>query len=295
MLRALGVPDDDARQWHQWMRTAYRTGSRPCYGDGLFETIRFVGQRCAAVVAGICNGSKSCERLRMPAPDPEQLWHRSATVSGQSAQSVVRITVTRGVGERGYALPASPQRRASWRLSLCPVYGASIYSMACACILPDRLADQPLLAGMKHLNRLEQVLARAEWNDPAIGEGLLCDQHGHGSISATMANLFAVVDGVPVTPSLDRCGVAGVARAEVLALCPTANRDLSIAECLRASEVFLSSSVRGILPVQAVGDTVYAPGPVTRACNSIGTIWDFRWSRHEPQDECKGRVMCACC
>jgi 4-amino-4-deoxychorismate lyase len=109
------------------------------------------------------------------------------------------------------------------------------------------------------------VLARAEWNDPSIAEGLVCDQHGH-AISATAANLFAVVDGVTITPSVNRCGVAGVARAAMLDAFPACQvLDLSLAECLRASELFLSSSVRGILPVQAVGDTVYAPGPVTRA------------------------------
>jgi 4-amino-4-deoxychorismate lyase len=127
------------------------------------------------------------------------------------------------------------------------------------------LADQPLLAGIKHLNRLEQVLARAEWSDPGIGEGLVCDSHGN-AISATSANLFAVIDGVPVTPAVDRCGVAGVARAAMLEAFPNCEvRDVSLDEALRASELFLSSSVRGILPVQAVGDTVYAPGPVARA------------------------------
>jgi 4-amino-4-deoxychorismate lyase len=127
-----------------------------------------------------------------------------------------------------------------------------------------RLAEQLRLAGLKHLNRLEQVLARAEWDDPAIAEGLLLDAAGR-VICATMANVFAVIDGVLVTPALDRCGVAGVARAEVLATQVRAQvRDLRLDELLDAGEVFLTSSVRGILPVQAVGDKVFAPGLVTR-------------------------------
>ena len=128
-----------------------------------------------------------------------------------------------------------------------------------------RLAEQPRLAGLKHLNRLEQVLARAEWADPAIAEGLMLDTAGR-VVCATMANVFAVIDGALVTPALDRCGVAGVARAEVLATQVRAQvRDLRLDELLDADEVFLTSSVRGILPVQAVGDKVFAPGPVTRA------------------------------
>jgi 4-amino-4-deoxychorismate lyase len=127
------------------------------------------------------------------------------------------------------------------------------------------LAEQPRLAGIKHLNRLEQVLARAEWNDPEIAEGLLLDAVGR-VVCATMANVFAVIDGTLVTPALERCGVAGVARAEVLATRPGAQVcDVRLDELLAASELFLTSSVRGILPVQAVGDKVFRPGPVTRA------------------------------
>jgi 4-amino-4-deoxychorismate lyase len=127
-----------------------------------------------------------------------------------------------------------------------------------------RLAEQPLLAGMKHLNRLEQVLARAEWSDPAIAEGLLRDSHDR-VISATMANLFGVVEGVLLTPTLDRCGVAGVARAEVLAMYPqTQVGELTLDTLLGASEVFLSSSVRGILPVRSLGQQDYAVGEITR-------------------------------
>jgi 4-amino-4-deoxychorismate lyase len=130
------------------------------------------------------------------------------------------------------------------------------------CVL--RLAEQPALAGMKHLNRLEQVLARAEWGDPDIAEGVLCAGDGR-VISATMANLFAVIDGQLLTPALDRCGIAGVGRAEVLAACPQARITTLSLDALRAaSEVFLSSSVRGIVPVRSIASWQYVPGAVAR-------------------------------
>src|SRR3546814_1757648 len=100
--------------------------------------------------------------------------------------------------------------------------------------------------------------------DPAIADGVLCDSHGR-VISATMANLFAVVDGELLTPALDRCGVAGVGRAEVLAQCPQARIvELALDTLRGASEVFLSSSVRGIVPVRWLGDGSYVPGVLTR-------------------------------
>ncbi|GLQ97485.1 aminodeoxychorismate lyase [Dyella mobilis] len=240
------------------------------YGDGLFETIRLVGAHAPLWGRHVQRLLAGCKRLRIPAPDIQQLWQEALQVSKGLPDAVLRITVTRGAGERGYAPPADSAATrivAAFPLpdTAVDIYREGIRVRLCATLL----ADQPALAGIKHLNRLEQVLARAEWNDPRIAEGLVCDQRGH-VISATAANLFAVIDGTAVTPSVDRCGVAGVARATVLEAMPACQvRELPLAECLGASEIFLSSSVRGILPVQAVGDTVYAPGPVTRAMQAL--------------------------
>lgn len=236
------------------------------YGDGLFETIRFEGNRAPLWARHMQRLAIGCERLRMPGPDSALLWQEAQTVIGNLQRCVLRITLTRGLGERGYALPVEtvPTRIvAAFRMPAVPAdfYIDGIRLYRCQ----TTLADQSLLAGIKHLSRLEQVLARAEWNDPSFGEGLVCDNHRH-VISATSANLFAVIGGELTTPSVDRCGVAGVARAAVLDAFPSCRvRDVPMDEALGASELFLSSSIRGILPVQAVGDTVYAPGPVVRA------------------------------
>lgn len=236
------------------------------YGDGLFETIRFVDGMAPLWSRHLQRLAQGCGRLRLPAPDVATLWREARSATQGMADAVLRITLTRGVGARGYAMPAAPHVTRIVAAFAMPHVPMAAYRDGVRLHLCEtRLAEQPLLAGIKHLNRLEQVLARAEWSDPAIAEGLLRDPHGN-VVSATAANLFAVVDGVPVTPRVDHCGVAGVLRAELLDVLPGVQvRDLPLAECLAAGELFLSSSVRGILPVQAVGDTVFAPGPVTRA------------------------------
>lgn len=236
------------------------------YGDGLFETIRFEHGTAPLWAGHMQRLALGCTRLRFPAFDAATLWHEALAVAQGMAQAVVRLTLTRGSGARGYAMPASPQVTRIVAAHPMPKLAATWYRDGVRLHRCEtQLAEQPLLAGLKHLNRLEQVLARSEWNDPAIIEGLLCDAHGH-AISATAANLFAVVDGVVVTPALDRCGVAGVLRGELLRAFPNINvRELPLTECLVASELFLSSSVRGILPVQAVADKVFVPGPVARA------------------------------
>ena len=235
------------------------------YGDGLFETVRFVRGDAPLWSRHMERLRDGCARLRIPMPEAQQLLREATAVVKGVDHAVVRITVTRGVGERGYAPPQEPSPTRVVAGFDAPAMVGDAYASGLRVRWCDtRLAAQPLLAGLKHLNRLEQVLARAEWSDPAVGEGLMCDVDGQ-VISGTMTNLFAVLDGVLVTPALERCGVAGVARAEILASRSDARvMTLSRADLDRASEVFLSSSVRGILPVQAVGNTVYGPGPVTR-------------------------------
>ncbi|MEO9078773.1 MAG: aminodeoxychorismate lyase [Rhodanobacter sp.] len=236
-----------------------------CYGDGLFESIRLIGVRAPLWSRHMQRLTEGCGRLHIPAPDPAQLWREALQVSNGMPTASVRITVTRGVGERGYALPALPRPVRVVAAFAPPTMIVDHYVHGLHLRLCElRLAEQPLLAGIKHLNRLEQVLARAEWDDPAIADGVLRDSHDR-VISTTMANLFAVIDGVLHTPTLDHCGVAGVARAEVLAVCPQVRvAELTLDGLSTASEIFLSSSVRGIQPVRSLATWCYQPGAVTR-------------------------------
>jgi 4-amino-4-deoxychorismate lyase len=235
------------------------------YGDGLFESIRFVGARAPLWPRHMQRLQESCRRLRMPPPDAAQLWHEASAVSRDLPHAVVRITLTRGVGERGYASPVSPSITRIVAAFGAPAVPAQNYVDGVAVRVCElQLATQTALAGIKHLNRLEQVLARAEWSDPSIAEGLLCDGEGR-IVCATMANVFAVIDGVLMTPALERCGVAGVARAEIVeAFASTRITDISLHTLRRAEELFLSSSVRGIVPIRSLGDRLYAPGNITR-------------------------------
>jgi 4-amino-4-deoxychorismate lyase len=131
------------------------------------------------------------------------------------------------------------------------------------------LAEQPTLAGIKHLNRLEQVLARAEWSDPAIAEGLMLDQSSR-LIEGTMSNVFLVRGGVVYTPRLHRCGVAGIVRELVLqrlaAECaPVREADLTLDDVSAADEVFLTNSLIGIWPVLKIDCLYKTRGDVTIA------------------------------
>ncbi len=121
-----------------------------------------------------------------------------------------------------------------------------------------RLAVQPMLAGLKHLNRLEQVLARAEWSDAEVAEGLMCDVDGH-LIEGVATNLFLVNNERIVTPDLRRCGVAGVMRQVLLEQLPGIElpmevRDVAVEELDVADECFLTNAVVGVWPVARILD-----------------------------------------
>lgn len=234
------------------------------YGDGLFETLRVVGGHIPLWSRHEARFRHGCERLRIPSPDAEAIHREVRRLSHGLDDAVARVTLTRGVGTRGYAPPSSPTP--TLVVSLSPLaLDARLHDEGIAVRLCEtRLAEQPLLAGIKHLNRLEQVMARAEWDDPAVTEGLMLDMSGH-VVCATAANLFAVFDGRLVTPPVDRCGVAGVARSEVLAIRDVSEARMNAARLIEADEVFLASAVRGILPVRVFATRSWQPGPVTRA------------------------------
>ncbi|QWT22293.1 aminodeoxychorismate lyase [Bacillus sp. NP157] len=234
------------------------------YGDGLFETLRVVSGMAPLWHRHAARLREGCERLRLPVPPIDAVHAEVLRLCEGLDDAVVRITFTRGVGARGYALPTAPSP--TLVVSASPLAldaDATTHGIAVR-LCELRLATQPALAGIKHLNRLEQVLARAEWNDDAYAEGLLSDMDGD-LVCATAANLFAVFDGQLVTPPLERCGVAGVARAEIMATHGVQVARMNPGRLCEADEVFLTSAVRGMLPVRAFAARTWRPGPVTRA------------------------------
>jgi 4-amino-4-deoxychorismate lyase len=168
---------------------------------------------------------------------------------------VVKIVLTRGIGPRGYR---PPRDAVPTRIVLGSDWPAWPPSAATAGVrlgwCRTRLGRNAALAGIKHLNRLEQVLARAEWDDGDMDDGLMCDDRGR-IIAATQANLFARVGGAWVTPRLDECGVAGVMRRAFRQWsadrgAPVGEGDLAVADVEAASAVVLTNALIGAWPVR---------------------------------------------
>ena len=229
------------------------------YGDGLFETVRVHAGRPVWWEAHVARLALGAGRLGIAAPAAD--WLRGqvdALLARSGGDGVLKLVLTRGAGGRGYrASVGQPPTLVLSRHPLPAPVPTPLVLRWCSL----RMALQPALAGLKHLNRLEQVLARAEWRDEGIHEGLLLDAAGRVAC-ATSANVFARVDGRWLTPRMDDCGVAGVARAWLLANVPgAAQATLRPADVNGADALFLCNAVRGILPVGRLGDRTWAPHP----------------------------------
>lgn len=242
------------------------------YGDGVFETLLVADGKMPWWDAHLARLQRGCKRLRIEAPDANLLQAEAQALAAGEARAVLKLVVTRGAAGRGYAVPsvAAPTRI----LSLHPAPEASPDAHERGIRLHSchtRLAIQPQLAGIKHLNRLEQVLARSEWDDPGIAEGLMQDMEDR-VVCATAANLFVARRGRWLTPDLARCGVEGICRAWVIANFAVEVGELTLDGLLDGDELFLASSVRGILPVARLGGRRWDVGPMTRIVQQA--LWE---------------------
>ncbi len=242
------------------------------YGDGLFETLAVfdgVPRRWPRHYARLTQGG---ERLGIPVPDEAQLLAEIGACAGAEAACVVKLILTRGSGGRGYRAPEASAPRRILSSHPLPDYPESYYREGVAVRLCDtRLGCSPALAGLKHLNRLEQVLARNEWGDE-FQEGLMLDGDGR-LIEGVMSNLLLAREGRLLTPRLDRCGVAGTMLAELKAQAAAEGleleeRELRPDDLQRADELMLSNALIGLWPVRSLvmgGENIrWSPGPLYR-------------------------------
>ena len=238
------------------------------YGDGVFRTMVMHNGHVHNWQRHYAKLTADCARLGIICPAIDVFEEDITQISVNETVCVVKIIVTRGISGRGYGAlnNAAPTRAVV--SSVRPRYAAEYLTagvVARLCSL--RLARQPLLAGIKHLNRLEQVMARSEWDNSDIAEGLLLDESGH-VISGTMSNLFIICGRQLYTPDLTYSGIAGVTRDRIIDLAGSLSlkvqvKELSLVEVLAANEVLLCNSVIGVWQVRQLGDKIWQNGRVT--------------------------------
>ncbi len=239
------------------------------FGDGLFETMALTKGRIRFLDYHLDRLAAGCERLAIAAPDKGLLRDEIGQICRGHERAVVKLIVTRGRGGRGYATTDNGEATRILSVHPWPDVPAGYYRDG----VSVRLCDTPVssnrsLAGLKHLNRLEQVLARLEWADESVVEGLMLDDRGC-LVEGTCTNVFLVTDSEMVTPALSLSGVSGVMRRVVLDSARNTGktiveRDVFRDELEQVEELFLTNSIIGIWPVARLERRTLAIGPGTR-------------------------------
>jgi 4-amino-4-deoxychorismate lyase len=241
------------------------------YGDGVFRTMRVHHGLPSNWHLHYQKLVADCASIGIVCPSADLLMndiHRlflDDVVEQQT--SVAKIIITRGEGERGYAPPAiTTPLRVVLKFPL-PNYAEKNYTSGVELTLcKTRLGIQPQLAGIKHLNRLENVLARMEWRDDHIFDGLVLDTNDQ-VIEGTMSNVFARFGNELVTPFLNGCGVAGITRLQILALSKPLNltikeSNLTLDALLNADEVLICNSLYGVFQVTKLLEKTWVTQPL---------------------------------
>ena len=233
------------------------------YGDGLFETVAIRGGQARLWGYHTDRLQTGCARLGLPIPTEQLLDDALCSALDTSPVDpdycVAKLLVTAGAGARGYRRASDGTGTLLVGMADCSRLPESLYRDGVRVrVCSTRLAIQPLLAGIKSLNRLEQVLARNEWQDETVFEGLLLDTDDR-LICGTMSNVFLIHGNTLVTPAITRCGISGVMRRHVLATVEQAGidcdvRDIPSDELSSCQGGLLTNSQFGVLPLSQCAD-----------------------------------------
>lgn len=231
------------------------------YGDGLFETLLVRKGRVRFLAAHLARLALGCERLGIARIPDDVLSAEILRAAAQAPElAILKLVVTRGSGPRGYAVRGHFSPRRVMSLHATRPLDAAAHGISLR-IARQTAGENPSLAGLKHLNRLENVLAWLEPDAEASFDALLFDRSGQ-IVGGTMSNLFLCRGGAIVTPGVERAGVAGVMRGIVLRECaalgiPAEVRSVAPAELAMADEAFITNARIGVVPVRNVGEHVF--------------------------------------
>ena len=233
------------------------------YGDGVFRTIKITGGKPDHWALHYTKLLEDCNVLGIVCPAADLLMSDLKQLVTDRHDAVIKIIITRGEGARGYAVPALAQPTRIVIKTPLPSYPSANFDEGVKLHLCElRLSAQAKYAGIKHLNRLENVMARMEWSDSSIVDGVLLDSH-ENVIECTMSNLFARFGTTLLTPDLGNCGVAGITRQQILKLALNLGlspevAQIALSRLMQADELVICNSLYGVWQVRAFNERTWS-------------------------------------
>ncbi|ASM49684.1 4-amino-4-deoxychorismate lyase [Pseudoalteromonas espejiana DSM 9414] len=239
------------------------------YGDGFFTTAKIVAGEVEHWQHHKARLIECAERLGFSAIDftelEQSIKKRIATLS----LNVLKIVITRGEGGRGYALPTHSNLTILISVLDFPTHYSSLANTGISVnISPIKLAAQPLLAGLKTLNRLEQVLIKNAMAKQNCDDVIVLD-HQNNVIEASAANIFAIANNTVFTPSLEQCGIKGVYLQSLCDKLAVEFKQVSVLELTQASAVFICNSLMGAVAVNRIEQHTFDVPQSQRLLNEL--------------------------
>jgi len=256
------MPDLEINQVLDWQERGLH------YGDGLFETLLKLGGEIPLWQDHYQRLKKGCDRLRISLVDEDWLLQKVSRETSNQNSTIIKIIVTRGCGGRGLGLPA--QNQSSIFVLKYPYTGITDENLALeVSMCQTRLPVNRNLAGLKHLNRLDYVLAAIELENLGKNdEGILCDADGF-LVEGVISNLFFYRDKAMYTPTLEFAGVEGIMRGRIIDYLRLHDIPVQVGRydpelLLQAGECFMCNSVYGVRPIKAIDEQNYVTGPISQ-------------------------------
>ena len=251
------------------------------FGDGCFTTAAVHNGHIQLLEAHLRRLRQGCERLMMPDVDWARLENEMRAAAQPQTQAVLKVIISAGAGGRGYSRNGGSGATRIVSVSPWPHHYQRLQTQGVKLqTSPVRLAQNPLLAGIKHLNRLEQVMIRAHLEQSDADEALVLDTAGY-VVECCAANLFWRQGERVYTPDLTQSGVDGIMRRYLMAQMAAAGQICHVVrsepgQLLAADEIVICNALMPVLPVRQLDDSVFSERTLYRRLQESGYLMEAK-------------------
>ena len=241
------------------------------YGDGVFETIAVYDKKPEFWIDHFKRLKKGCKILKIKCPSEKFLKKeiKKFFTKLKLKKFILKIIISRGKGGRGYKLPETMKPVRILGMYKWPNYPKKNISEGVNLnICKTKLSQQPSLSGIKHLNKLEQIIARSEWTNKFISESIMLDNKNN-VVEGTMSNIFGIKNNNFIVPEIKFAGIHGIMRKIIIDILKRKKekyliKEINIQSFLKMDEIFICNSIFGVWPVIKIKNKKFLFGQKTK-------------------------------
>ncbi|KZN68703.1 aminodeoxychorismate lyase [Pseudoalteromonas luteoviolacea] len=227
------------------------------YGDGFFTTVKIDSGALALWDYHLIRLQECEQRLGFPALDYKRLTSQCQEAVKQCQSGFLKVLITRGCGGRGYGVPEKPTPKIIITQGDLPSHYEDWKKNGVSLGYSDiQLGHQPLFAGLKTLNRLEQVMIKQAAQNSLFDDVLVEDIAGN-IIESSASNILVVKNGSVFTPKLDMCGISGVYLRYMCSQVEVTERRIQRQDLVHADAIYICNSLMGLVPVKSLDKQIF--------------------------------------